>query len=94
MKRIERGYVCFFWEYLHLPEVCRAADEGIFFATSALEPTNEAYAIAKICGLKLASFIVDNTESVITPPCRQICRAGDNYHPENAHVLPALIRRF
>ena len=63
--------------------------------TSALEPTNEAYAIAKICGLKLCQFYrrqygVCYHSAMPT----NLYGPGDNYHPENAHVLPALIRRF
>jgi GDP-L-fucose synthase len=63
--------------------------------TSSLEPTNEAYAIAKIAGLKLCQYYrkqygVDY-HSIM--PCN-LYGIGDNYHPENSHVLPALIRRF
>lgn len=63
--------------------------------TSSLEPTNEAYAVAKIAGLKLCQYYrkqygVDY-HSIM--PCN-LYGIGDNYHPENSHVLPALIRRF
>ena len=63
--------------------------------TSALEPTNEAYAIAKISGLKLCQFYrrqygVCYHSAMPT----NLYGQGDNYHPENSHVLPALIRRF
>lgn len=60
-----------------------------------LEQTNEAYAIAKIAGLKLCHYYrrqygVEYTSAMPT----NLYGPGDNYHPENSHVLPALIRRF
>ena len=67
--------------------------------TGALEPTNEPYAIAKIAGIKLcesynrqygASHGVDYRSVMPT----NLYGPGDNYHPENSHVIPALIRRF
>jgi GDP-L-fucose synthase len=63
--------------------------------TSSLEPTNEAYAIAKIAGLKLCQhyrrqYGVRFHSAMPT----NLYGPGDNYHPENSHVLPALIRRF
>lgn len=67
--------------------------------TGMLEPTNEPYAIAKIAGIKLcesynrqygASHGVDYRSVMPT----NLFGPGDNYHPENSHVLPALIRRF
>jgi GDP-L-fucose synthase len=67
--------------------------------TSPLEPTNEPYAIAKITGIKLcesynrqygASHGVDYRSVMPT----NLYGPGDNYHPENSHVIPAMIRRF
>lgn len=67
--------------------------------TGRLEPTNEPYAIAKIAGLKLCesynrqygiSHGVDYRSVMPT----NLYGRGDNYHPENSHVVPALIRRF
>lgn len=63
--------------------------------TSPLEPTNEAYAIAKIAGLKLCQFYRQQygvTFHSAMPT--NLYGPGDNYHPDNSHVLPALIRRF
>ncbi|MFP4157872.1 MAG: GDP-L-fucose synthase family protein [Opitutales bacterium] len=63
--------------------------------TGPLEPTNEAYAIAKIAGLKLCQFYRQQygvTYHSAMPT--NLYGPGDNYHPENSHVLPALIRRF
>jgi GDP-L-fucose synthase len=63
--------------------------------TSPLEPTNEAYAIAKIAGLKLCQFY-RNQYGVLFHSAMptNLYGPGDNYHPANSHVLPALIRRF
>lgn len=63
--------------------------------TSSLEPTNEAYAIAKIAGLKLCEFYRRQHGRLFhsAMPCN-LYGLGDNYHPENSHVIPALIRRF
>ena len=63
--------------------------------TGALEPTNEPYAIAKIAGIKLCEsynrqYAVDYRSVMPT----NLYGPGDNYHPENSHVIPALIRRF
>ncbi len=67
--------------------------------TGKLEPTNEPYAVAKIAGIKLcesynrqygASHGIDYRSVMPT----NLYGPGDNYHPENSHVLPALIRRF
>ena len=63
--------------------------------TGALEPTNEAYAVAKIAGLKLCEFYRRQHGRLFhsAMPCN-LYGIGDNYHPENSHVIPALIRRF
>jgi GDP-L-fucose synthase len=67
--------------------------------TGKLEPTNEPYAIAKIAGIKLCesynrqygqSHSIDYRSVMPT----NLYGPGDNYHPENSHVIPALIRRF
>jgi GDP-L-fucose synthase len=63
--------------------------------TGVLEPTNEPYAIAKIAGIKLCEsynrqYGVDYRSVMPT----NLYGPGDNYHPENSHVLPALISRF
>jgi len=63
--------------------------------TGTLEPTNEPYAVAKIAGIKLCEsynrqYGVDYRSVMPT----NLYGPGDNYHPENSHVVPALIRRF
>lgn len=63
--------------------------------TGALEPTNEAYAIAKIAGLKLAQYYRQQHGVLFHSAMpTNLYGPGDNYHPQNSHVLPALIRRF
>jgi GDP-L-fucose synthase len=63
--------------------------------TSPLEPTNEAYAIAKIAGLKLAQYYRKQYGVVFHSAMpTNLYGPGDNYHSANSHVLPALIRRF
>jgi GDP-L-fucose synthase len=60
-----------------------------------LEPTNEAYAIAKIAGIKLCqAYSVQHGKKFISVMPTNLYGYGDNYHPENSHVLPALIRRI
>jgi len=63
--------------------------------TGPLEPTNEAYAVAKIAGVELCRHFRAQRGAVyhsLMPT--NLYGPGDNYHPENAHLLPALIRRF
>jgi GDP-L-fucose synthase len=63
--------------------------------TSALEPTNEAYAIAKIAGLKLCQYYRKQHGVLFHSGMpTNLYGPNDNYHPQNSHVLPALIRRF
>ena len=70
-----------------IPESC--------LLTSALEPTNEAYALAKISGLKYCEYLNRQygTDYISVMPTN-LYGPNDNYHPTHSHVLPALIRRF
>lgn len=63
--------------------------------TSELEPTNEAYALAKISGLKYCEYLNRqyHTDFISLMPTN-LYGPNDNYHPTHSHVLPALIRRF
>lgn len=63
--------------------------------TSSLEQTNEAYALAKISGLKYCEYLNRQygTDFISVMPTN-LYGANDNYHPTHSHVLPALIRRF
>ena len=70
-----------------MPEDCLLA--------SPLEPTNEAYAVAKIAGLKLCQHYRRQYGVLFHSAMpTNLYGPGDNYHPQNSHVLPALIRRF
>ena len=63
--------------------------------TGSLEPTNECYAVAKIAGIKLCEALrIQHGFDAISLMPTNLYGPGDNYHPENSHVLPALIRRF
>lgn len=70
-----------------MPESC--------LLSSALEPTNEAYAIAKIAGVKMAEYYRKQYGVIYHSAMpTNLYGPGDNYHPQNSHVMPALIRRF
>lgn len=66
-----------------------------YLLSGYLEKTNEAYALAKISGLKYCEYLNTqyNTDYISVMPCN-LYGINDNYHPEHSHVLPALIRRF
>jgi GDP-L-fucose synthase len=66
-----------------------------YLLTGLLEPTNEGYAIAKITGIKLCESYRDQYGcNFIAAMPTNLYGQGDNYHPQNAHVIPALLRRF
>lgn len=66
-----------------------------YLLTGTLEPTNEPYAIAKIAGIKMAeSYRLQYNDNYISVMPTNLYGINDNYHPENSHVLPALIRKF
>jgi GDP-L-fucose synthase len=67
--------------------------------TGTLEPTNEPYAIAKIAGIKLCEsynrqYAASHGTDYRSVMPTNLYGPGDNYHPENSHVIPALLRRF
>ena len=76
----------------------RLAEQPIkeeFLLTGPLEPTNEPYAIAKIAGIKLCeSYNRQYGTDYRSVMPTNLYGPGDNYHPENSHVLPAMIQRF
>ena len=77
------------------PKLAEQPMQETALLTSSLEPTNEAYAIAKIAGLKLCQFYRSQYGVCFHSAMpTNLYGAGDNYHPKNSHVLPALIRRF
>ncbi len=66
-----------------------------YLLTGALENTNEPYAIAKIAGIKLCeNYRLQYGANFISVMPTNLYGLNDNYHPQNSHVLPALIRRF
>jgi GDP-L-fucose synthase len=66
-----------------------------YLLTGLLEPTNEPYAIAKIAGIKMCDAYRDQYGcNFISVMPTNLYGYNDNYHPQNSHVLPALIRRF
>lgn len=66
-----------------------------YLLTAPLEPTNDCYAIAKITGIKLCESLRKQYgfDAISLMPTN-LYGPGDNYHPENSHVMPALIRKF
>lgn len=83
------GSSCIYPKYAEQP----IKEEALL--TGALEPTNEFYAIAKIAGIKLCEALrrQHGFDAISLMPTN-LYGPGDNYHPTNSHVLPALIRRF
>lgn len=66
-----------------------------YLLTGSLEPTNEPYAIAKIAGIKMCeAYRAQYGCNFISVMPTNLYGYNDNYHPQNSHVLPALIRRF
>lgn len=88
-KLLFLGSSCIYPKYASqpMPENC--------LLTGPLEPTNEPYAIAKIAGIKLCeSYNRQHGRDYRSVMPTNLFGPGDNYHPENSHVIPALIRRF
>ena len=77
------------------PKLCPQPIKEEYLLTGPLEPTNEWYAIAKIAGIKMCqAYRKQYGFSAISVMPTNLYGPGDNYHPENSHVIPALIRRF
>lgn len=98
---IHQAYGAGVMNLLQLGSSCiypRVADQPMSesaLLTGPLEPTNEPYAIAKIAGIKLCESYnrqYDTNYRSVMPT--NLYGPGDNFHPENSHVMPALIRRF
>jgi len=77
------------------PKHCPQPIKEEYLLTGLLEPTNRPYAIAKIAGIEMCMSYNRQygTEYLAVMPTN-LYGPGDNYHPENSHVIPALIRRF
>jgi len=77
------------------PRDCPQPIREEYLLTGPLEPTNEAYAIAKIAGLKMCqAYRRQYGFNAIVAMPTNLYGPGDNFHPENSHVVPGLIRRF
>ena len=88
-KFLFMGSVCIYPKYAETP----VKEESLL--TGHLEPTNEAYAIAKIAGIKMcqAYYKQHGMKSVCIMPSN-LYGPNDNFHPDNGHVIPAMIRKF
>ncbi|MDR1508673.1 MAG: GDP-L-fucose synthase [Synergistaceae bacterium] len=77
------------------PRDCPQPIKEEYFLTGPFEPTNEGYAIAKIAGMKLCSYLAGEGawECVSVIPCN-LYGPGDNFDPDGAHVMAALVKRF
>ncbi|MDR2893542.1 MAG: GDP-L-fucose synthase [Deltaproteobacteria bacterium] len=77
------------------PKLCPQPIKEEYLLTGPLEPTNEAYALAKIAGIRMCqAYRRQYGFDAISAMPTNLYGPGDNFHPENSHVLPALIRRF
>ncbi len=77
------------------PRECPQPMKEEYLLTGKLEPTNEAYAVAKIAGLKLCEYIYKQYgKGFISAMPATIYGPNDSFDPENSHVLPALIKKF
>lgn len=77
------------------PKLCPQPIKEEYLLTGPLEPTNDAYALAKIAGVKMCqAYRKQYGFDAISAMPTNLYGPGDNFHPENSHVLPALIRRF
>jgi GDP-L-fucose synthase len=88
-KLLYLGSSCIYPQLAHQP----MREEELL--TGPLEPTNQWYAVAKIAGIKLCqAYRRQYGADFISVMPTNLYGPGDNYHPENSHVVPALIRRF
>lgn len=77
------------------PRLCPQPIKEEYLLTGPLEQTNDAYALAKISGIRMCqAYRKQYGFDAISAMPTNLYGPGDNYHPENSHVLPALIRRF
>ncbi|MFT4302024.1 MAG: GDP-L-fucose synthase [Desulfovibrio sp.] len=77
------------------PKMCPQPIKEEYLLTGPLESTNDAYALAKIAGIKMCqAYRKQYGFDAISAMPTNLYGPGDNYHPTNSHVIPALIRRF
>lgn len=88
-KFLFMGSVCIYPKYAHTP----VKEESLL--TGYLEPTNEAYAIAKISGIKMCeAYNKQHGFKCVSIMPSNLYGPNDNFHPDNGHVIPAMIRKF
>jgi GDP-L-fucose synthase len=93
-RRFECEKLLFLGSSCIYPKMAPQPIKEEYLLTGVLEPTNEPYAIAKITGIKLAEAYRDQYGcNFISAMPTNLYGPNDNYHPENSHVLPALIRK-
>lgn len=77
------------------PRACPQPIKEEYLLTGPLEPTNEPYALAKIAGIRMCqAYRRQYGFDAVSAMPTNLYGPGDNYHPENSHVIPGLIRRF
>jgi len=77
------------------PKLCPQPMQESYLLTGALEPTNEPYAVAKIAGIKMCeSYNRQYKRHYRSVMPTNLYGPGDNFHPENSHVIPGMINRF
>lgn len=77
------------------PRKCQQPISEASLLTGSLEPTNQPYAVAKIAGMELVNSLRrQHGRDYFTVMPTNLYGPGDNFHPDNSHVIPALIRRF
>ena len=77
------------------PKLCPQPMKEEYLLTGPLEPTNRPYALAKIAGIEMCwSYNRQYSTRYLAVMPTNLYGPGDNYHPENSHVIPALIRKF
>ncbi|MBC6960665.1 MAG: GDP-L-fucose synthase [Lautropia sp.] len=87
--------LCFLGSSCIYPKLAPQPLREEYLLTGPLEPTNEWYAVAKIAGIKMCqAYRRQYRFDAISLMPTNLYGPGDNFHPENSHVLPALIRRF
>lgn len=89
------GKLLFFGAACIYPKQCPQPIKEEYLLTGPLEPTNEGFAVAKIAGISLCqSYRKQHGFDAITVMPANLYGPGDNFHPNDSHVLPALLRRF
>jgi GDP-L-fucose synthase len=87
--------LCFIGSSCMYPKDCPQPMKEEYLMTGPLEPTNEGYALAKLCGLKMAEYYhKEYGMNVVCPiPCN-LYGSGDHFDPDKSHVMSALVKKF